>query len=62
MEEIKPTFQCDKCGNLYHDSVEKALIRKRAFPCGQKCPCGGSFCMHVNGTPIKNRRNGGETE
>ena len=53
LNEIKTTFQCNKCGTLYNDSVAKALIRKRAFPCGQKCPCGGVFCLHADGIPLK---------
>lgn len=46
------TFQCADCGMHYQDSVEKAIIRKRAFPCGQPCSCGGRFCMHVDGVPV----------
>ena len=53
VKDMKLSFQCDKCGEHYHDSVEKAKIRKRAFPCGQPCPCGGVFCMHINGVPKK---------
>lgn len=49
-------FQCDKCKRYYLDSVQKALIRKRAFPCGQKCVCGGVYCLHVNGEPVKKKR------
>lgn len=59
--DLKPTFQCDKCKELYHDSVAHAKIRKRAFPCGQKCPCGGTFCLHVNGVPVKKYQGGEQT-
>lgn len=52
-DELKLSFQCDKRGAYYQDSVEKAKIRKRAFPCGQKCTCGGVFCLHINGVPKK---------
>lgn len=52
-EELIITFQCDKCKAYYTDSVAQAKIRKRAFPCGQKCPCGGTFCLHINGEPKK---------
>lgn len=56
MDDLDVAFQCDKCKAVYQDSVQKAIIRKRAFPCGQKCPCGDTFCLHINGEPAKKRR------
>lgn len=58
-DELIPTFQCDTCGKHYADSIQAQQARKRAFPCGQKCDCGGTFCLHVNGVSTKKKKKGG---
>ena len=56
IKEDKTDFRCNECGKIYDGDLEKLKKKRRAFPCGTKCACGGTFLFCVNGVALKERR------
>lgn len=46
-------FKCDKCGKHAEQDKEKSNENWRAFKCGEKCECGGTFVLCIDGKPMK---------
>lgn len=45
-------FRCDKCGAYAEKDPAKSNKSWNAFKCGEKCECGGTFVMWIDGKPL----------
>ena len=46
-------FKCNKCGKPAKQDDAKSNENWRAFKCGEKCECGGTFVLHIDGKPLE---------
>ena len=49
---IEFEMKCNKCGKPAKQDDEKSNENWRAFKCGVKCECGGTFVLWLNGKPM----------